>query len=68
MNGPGVGGRDPGGSPRAVLLGTSAGSALEGRGLQVGPAPCVLRRDQAMLEKPQKSQPLDLVEVGLTGS
>lgn len=54
--------------PRAVLSGTSAGSALEGRGLQVGPAPCVLRRDQALLEKPQKSQPLDLVEVGLTGS
>lgn len=58
--------------PQAVLSGTSAGSALEGRGLQeslrVGPAPCVLRRDQALLERPQKSQPLDLVEVGLAGS
>lgn len=67
-------------SPGCVS-GTSAASALEGReacrrvlalpvpeSLRVGSAPHAPRRDQALLERPQKIHPPDLVEGGLAGS
>lgn len=43
----------------------SAHPAPESAG--VGPTPCALRRDQALLEA-SESRPHDLVEGGLTGS
>lgn len=44
---------------------TQAGGAPEGRRACRRPAPCVLRRDQALPRRPQKSQPRDWVRVAL---